>query len=166
VLALLGYQFQPSASDADGDPLTFSIQNRPSWATFNTSTGRLSGTPSLLDIASYSNIVISVSDGQASASLPAFSLAVLQGATGSATVNWTPPTTNTDGSVLTNLSAFRIAYGQSATNLNQSVTGISLGLTSYTVSNLTSGTWYFAVYSINAAGLESDSSNIASKTIP
>lgn len=166
VLALLGYQFQPSASDADGDTLTFSIQNRPGWATFNTSTGRLSGTPSLLDIASYSNIVISVSDGQATASLPGFSLAVLQGATGSATVSWTPPTSNSDGSALTNLSAFRIAYGQSATNLNQSVTGISLGLTSFTVSNLTSGTWYFAVYAVNASGVESDSSNIASKTIP
>ncbi len=37
--------FTPSANDADGDTLTFTISNRPSWATFNGTTGRLSGTP-------------------------------------------------------------------------------------------------------------------------
>ncbi len=39
------YQFTPVASDADGDALTFSIQNRPEWATFSPITGRLDGTP-------------------------------------------------------------------------------------------------------------------------
>jgi hypothetical protein len=40
------YAFQPSASDPDGNTLTYSIVNRPGWATFSSSTGRLSGTPS------------------------------------------------------------------------------------------------------------------------
>jgi hypothetical protein len=166
VLALVGYAFQPSASDPDGNTLTFSIQNRPAWATFNTSTGRLSGTPSILDIASYNNIVISVSDGTASASLPGFSLAVLQNASGTATVNWTAPTTNTDGSALTNLAGFRIAYGTSQTNLDQSVDLDNASLSTYTVNNLSSGTWYFAVYAVNSSGVESDISNVGSKAIP
>ncbi|MET0090650.1 MAG: putative Ig domain-containing protein [Candidatus Thiodiazotropha sp.] len=66
----------PSASDADGDALTFSIVNRPSWASFNSSTGELSGTPSLTDAGTASDIRISVSDGSATASLSPFSISV------------------------------------------------------------------------------------------
>lgn len=166
VLALVGYAFQPSATDPDGNALTFSITNRPAWATFNTSTGRLSGTPTVLDIASYNNIVITVSDGTASASLPAFSLAVLQNATGTATVNWVAPSTNVDGSAITNLSGFRIAYGTSQSNLDRTVNVDNASLSTYTINDLSQGTWYFAVYARNSAGAESDISNIASKTIP
>src|SRR5262245_48462123 len=54
------YSFTPSASDPDGDSLTFSVTNLPDWAAFNTATGRVSGTPSSSDIATYSNIRISV----------------------------------------------------------------------------------------------------------
>ena len=39
------YAFTPTASDPDGGTLTFAIANRPSWATFNATTGRLAGTP-------------------------------------------------------------------------------------------------------------------------
>lgn len=165
ILVGVGYTFQPSASDPDGDTLTFSIQNRPSWATFNTSTGRLSGTPGLLDIALFSNITISVSDGSHIVSLPAFSLSVLNNATGNATVTWTPPTTNTDGSQLTDLARYRVVYGQSQSSLDQSVDVANSGATSQMVDNLTSGTWYFGVIAINADGVESDVSNIATKTI-
>ena len=35
------YQFLPSASDANNDSLTYSIQNQPSWAEFNATTGLL-----------------------------------------------------------------------------------------------------------------------------
>ena len=162
---LMAYSFQPSASDPDGNTLTFSIQNRPAWATFNTSTGRLSGTPALADVATFSNIIISVSDGTASVSLPAFSLAVLQVATGSATVSWTPPTTNTDGSALTDLASYRVNYGLAADALSQTATISNAGLSSYTVDGLSPGTWYFAVVAVNASGVESDISNVASKTI-
>jgi hypothetical protein len=162
---LTAYAFQPSASDADGNTLTFSIQNRPAWATFSTSTGRLSGTPALTDIASFSNIIISVSDGTATVSLPAFSLSVLQTSTGSATVNWVPPTTNSDASTLTDLAGYRVIYGRASDALDQSAAVTNPGLTSYVLSNLSQGTWYFAVVAVNLAGVESDVSNIASKTI-
>ncbi|MGD9809273.1 MAG: DUF1566 domain-containing protein [Deferribacterales bacterium] len=67
------YSFTPTAGDADGDILTFSIENKPSWASFNTSTGALTGTATT---GIYSNIIISVSDGLESADLTAFSITV------------------------------------------------------------------------------------------
>jgi hypothetical protein len=71
------YAFTPVAGDPDGNPLTFSILNGPSWATFSTKTGELSGTaPSSATASLFSNIVISVSDGTLTASLPAFAIQV------------------------------------------------------------------------------------------
>ncbi len=71
------YSFTPTASDVDtGDSLTFSITNKPTWASFNTSTGALTGTPTNDDVGTTSGIVITVSDGSASASLNSFSVEV------------------------------------------------------------------------------------------
>jgi hypothetical protein len=67
------YSFTPTASDADGDTLTFSIENKPTWASFNTATGALTGTAST---GIYTNIIISVRDGIAYAELPAFSITI------------------------------------------------------------------------------------------
>src|SRR5690606_18051920 len=84
-------------SDADGDKLTFSISNRPSWASFDSATGRLSGTPGAADVRTYSNIVISVSDGEASAALPGFSI-VVQAVNSPPTISGTPATSVEEGS--------------------------------------------------------------------
>jgi len=59
--------FQPQASDPNGRRLTFSVQNKPAWATFSTTTGALTGSPT--PAGTYSNIVIGVTDGTASAAL-------------------------------------------------------------------------------------------------
>jgi hypothetical protein len=166
VLVGAAYAFQPSATDADGDTLSFTITGKPAWATFSSSTGRLSGTPSAADVGSFTNIVISVNDGEAIVSLAAFSVSVVAVATGSATVNWTAPTTNSDGSTLTNLSGYRVVYGKSSTQLDQSVAISNTSLNTYLVGNLTSGLWYFAVYAVNSSGSESGISNIATKSIP
>jgi len=73
------YRFIPTASDADtSDILTFSITNKPTWATFDTATGQLSGSPVLADVATTSGIIISVSDSKQTVSLPAFSLRVME----------------------------------------------------------------------------------------
>lgn len=72
------YNFTPKASDLDtGDVLTFSISNKPTWASFNTATGALTGTPAGADSGKTLGIVISVSDGTASASLPSFDIEVV-----------------------------------------------------------------------------------------
>ncbi|WP_198781880.1 Ig-like domain-containing protein [Shewanella putrefaciens] len=70
------YHFLPTGADVDGGSLVFDITNRPSWASFNTTTGELTGTPSNADVGVMTAIVISVSDGVLSASLPAFNLTV------------------------------------------------------------------------------------------
>ncbi len=76
VTAGVAYSFQPTASDPDGDTLTYSIANKPTWATFETTTGKLSGTPAVSDVGTTPAIAITVSDGKASASLAAFSITV------------------------------------------------------------------------------------------
>jgi len=84
------YSFMPTTSDADGDALAFSISGKPVWASFNTSTGQLSGTPSRAHEGVYSGIVITVTDGLASASLPAFSITVIV-ANAAPTISGNPP---------------------------------------------------------------------------
>src|SRR6185503_14882002 len=86
------YSFQPAASDADDDALTFAIANRPSWAAFDESTGLLQGTPGAAHIHTYGNFVISVSDGKSSVSLPAFSITVASSNT-APTISGTPAAT-------------------------------------------------------------------------
>jgi Putative Ig domain len=159
------YSFTPTAADPNHNTLTFSVQNLPGWAAFNTQTGTLSGTPAASDAGTDANITIAVSDGTSSAQLAPFSITVTQSADGSATLTWIAPTQNTDGSALTNLAGYHIYYGQSAGNLNQSVQVANPGLTTYVVSGLGSGTWYFTINDYTSAGTESAVSNVVSKTI-
>ena len=159
------YSFKPTASDPNGNTLTFSIQNPPSWATFDPTTGLLSGTAG--NAGTYSNIVISVSDGTTSVALPAFSITVSPiVSTGSATLSWTAPTQNTDGSTLTGLAGYYIHYGTSANTLTQTVQVANPGLLTYTVQGLASGTWYFSVAAYTTGGSQSAASNPASVVIP
>lgn len=164
------YTFTPTASDAGGDALSFSVQNLPSWATFSIATGTVSGTPTAANVGSYSGIVISVSDGSASASLTPFSITVSQPAaaptSGTATLSWTAPVSNTDGSALTDLAGYDIHYGTSPSAMSTVVNVASAGATSYTVSSLGSGTWYFAVNAYTTSGIQSSLSNEVSKSIP
>lgn len=70
------YSFIPTASDPDGDPLTFRLQNAPMWMLVNDATGEISGTPTSNNIGSIEGILLTVSDGRATASLPLFSVTV------------------------------------------------------------------------------------------
>jgi hypothetical protein len=84
---------------------------------------------------------------------------------GVATLDWLPPTENSDGSVLTNLAGYTVYYGTSPGNLAQSVKVTNPGLTAYAVTGLSSGTWYFAVSSYSADGVESSRTNTISTKI-
>lgn len=159
------YSFRPTASDPNGDVLTFSIANRPAWASFNTSTGQLSGSPSAAYVGTYANIVISVSDGYATTSLPAFAINVADVSIGGATLTWSPPTQNTDGSSLTNLTGYRIYYGAAPTELVQTIQVANAGLTAYVIENLSPGTYYFMVRAYTSGGSESDNSNVVTKLV-
>jgi hypothetical protein len=159
------YSFTPTTTNPSSAALTFSVKNAPGWATFNSATGELSGTPTAADVATYSNITISVSNGATSVSLPAFPIAVTQIANGSATLDWVAPTENTNGTPLTNLAGYRIYYGTSATALTQTVQIANPNTVTYEVTNLSPGTWYFSVRSYTTANVESNASAVASKTI-
>ena len=73
------YHFQATATDPNGDQLTFSITNKPGWASFNKNTGIMTGTPNPTKTRNYRDIVISASDGMNLVSLPAFDLSVISG---------------------------------------------------------------------------------------
>lgn len=166
------YSFKPVASDPDGDKLSFSVVNLPRWATLNASTGELAGTPTANDVAFHASIAVTASDGKASATLKEFSIAVKAATTepptppagtGTATLSWTPPTQNEDGSALTDLAGYRIVYGNSPTALAQT-TQVAPGVTKYEL-GLAPGTWYFGVKAFNTSGKESPVSNVGSKVI-
>ena len=159
------YSFTPESADADGDVLTFAIEGLPSWASFDTSTGRLSGTPKPADVGNYTNVRISVSDGKATAALAPFTIAVVATAQGSAALSWLPPTANTDGSALTNLAGYRVYWGPAPGNYEKAAAVDNPGVAAHVVAPLTPGTWYFVVTAVNAEGVESAYSNMASKTI-
>jgi len=159
------YIFTPTAFDADGGRLTFSIQNMPGWAQFDSATGTLSGTPQIVDAGSYADISISVSDGDLNDALPAFTITVNQVSLGSATLSWTPPTQNTDGTPLMDLAGYKIYYGTSPGNYPNQITINNPGVTTYVVDNLAPNTWYFVSTSLNSSGMESDFSNVATRTI-
>lgn len=157
------YSFQPTATDPEGQTLTFSVAGKPSWATFSTATGLLSGTPT--SAGTFSNVVISVTDGVSTASLPAFTITVATAATGSAKLTWVAPTTNTDGSPLTNLAGYKVRYGKSAGALNQVLDVSNPGTTTATVGGLSTGTWYFTLSAYTNVGVESAQTSPVSKTI-
>jgi hypothetical protein len=160
------YSFRPGAADADGDTLTFSISNKPAWASFDTSNGILSGTPLAAQAGTYGNIVIRVNDGRVTTALPAFSIVVNPLTLGSASLSWAAPTQNTDGSTISNLSGYRIYYGTNANSLDRMIQVSGPGTTNHVVDNLRSGTYFFAVSAYNNAGAESDRSTVGSKAIP
>ena len=81
------YSFTPTAADPDGDTLTFSATNVPAWATFNKTTGALTGSPAEANVGMSEMITIEVSDSKAIAQLPAFRIQVSSQATA-------PPPTN------------------------------------------------------------------------
>jgi len=159
------YSFKPDANDPAGRILSFSVQNKPAWAGFSTSTGQLLGTPIGIDSGTNSNIVIGVNDGLASAALTPFAIHVMQSTRNNVTLAWTAPTENTDGSPLTDLAGYRIYYGTDPTELTNSIDINNVGVLTYVVGNLAQGTWYFAVTAINSDNAESDFSYTVDTTI-
>jgi hypothetical protein len=156
------YSFQPVSVSGTGGTLTFSASNLPGWLSIDSRTGRLSGTPTAGDIATYTGLVIVASDGSATAP---FSITVLAAGSGTASLSWTAPSSNSDGSTLTDLAGFVVLYGNSPADLSRSISITNPSISTYVVESLTPGTWFFAVQAVNAMGARSESSETASKVI-
>ena len=160
------YSFTPVTNDSDGDSLTFDIAGQPTWTTFDNGTGTLAGLPEQGDVGDYSDIIISVSDGQATSSLDPFAITVTAATSGSVTLDWTAPTTNADGSPLDDLSGYVIYWGTAPTTYSQSARIYNPVTTSYVLSSLTADTYYFVIAAVDLAGNQSAYSNSFNATIP
>ncbi len=94
-----------------------------------------------------------------------FTLTCTEGSS-SAVLSWTAPTTNTDGSALTNLASYKVYHAATSAGVGTATPiVVTAPATTYTVAGLAAGTRYFGVRAVNAAGVESDMSNVASKAI-
>lgn len=82
---------------------------------------------------------------------------------GAAFISWTAPTTYTDGTALAGLTGYRVHYGRAADALTE-VVPVAPNVTSYAVSGLEAGTWYFSVTAVTDTAV-SVRSNIATKTV-
>lgn len=149
------YEFKPSAADADGDALTFNVQNKPGWARFNSSTGMLTGQPTLADLGIYDGITVSVSDGTSSASLLPFSVTVSQTALGVVTLSWDAPTQNSDGSPLMDLAGYKIYVRKNSGSYQQEVKLDNPSVTTYVIEELSPATYHFAAKAFNTSGVDS-----------
>ena len=157
------YSFQPVAVDPEGTRLAFSVRNLPRWATFNSATGAISGTPTVP--GTFSNIIINVADGKNLASLPAFNITVAAVVYGNAALSWKAPVEDEYGYPLADLAGYRVVYGTSPTSMTQKLELPSASLTSVSIEDLSSGTYYFAVTAYTKSGLESAPSEVVYKTI-
>ena len=188
VIAGTAYRFSPTVSGGRTSK-SYSIRNKPAWATFSVATGTLAGIPLPSQVGTYGSITITVSDGSTRTSLAPFNIVVTAPlvaqtpaqnptpptttttiepaptVTGAATINWTPPTQNSDGSTLADLSGYNLYYGSSPTGLTQRLPVANPGATSVTVQNLAAGTYYFAMTAYNSSGMESALSSVGSKSI-
>lgn len=159
------YSFVPVAKDPNGYPLVYKISGKPAWASFDPTTGALTGTPGAAAAGTSTSVTISVTDGFSSASLPAYALSVANPVSGSATVSWSAPTRRADGTPLTNLAGFRVYYGTKSGKYPNSIAITNPALSSFTVDALPAGTYYFVATAFDANGNESAYSTPVSKTI-
>jgi len=84
---------------------------------------------------------------------------------GSVTLTWIEPTTNTNGTALTDLAGYTIEYGTSAAELDEVANIDGPSTTTYTVSGLAAGTWYFAISANASDGTQSGLSGVVNATV-
>ncbi len=169
VIAGDAYDFTPSATDPDGDDLTFSIQNLPDWASFDTATGNLTGVPEEADVGTFDNILISVSDGAEVVALARFSIDVTSPSaeTGSISLNWTAPSTRSDGSPLdvSEIGGYQVYVGDTSDSLQMEVDLNDGSAVSTTISGKPLGSYFVAITVYDTDGKTSSYSNVIQVTV-
>jgi hypothetical protein len=82
-----------------------------------------------------------------------------------ATLEWTAPTTRTNGSALNDLAGYRIHYGRSVMALETVIEIRNPSVSSFVIDDLAPGTYYFAVTAFDTRNHESERSNAGFKQI-
>jgi len=143
-----------TASPTSGvGPLSFTLTWTSTGASACNATGAWNGSKALAGSQSFTGLTASAT----------YTL-TCTAAAGWADLTWTPPTQNTDGSALTNLADYRVAYGTTPTNLATTVT-VPAPASGYGVPGLAVGPWYFAVRACNVPGVCSDPAGPVTKTV-
>lgn len=155
-------QFTATGSYSDGS--TQNLTTSAIWSASNTAVASVSnatGSKGLgTGVASGTATISATSNGVSGSA----ALTVTAPSTASISLAWDPATTYSDGSPITDLAGYRVYYGTVPGTYSSSV---DVGnMTNYTISNLTSGTYYLAVTVRNLSGTESAYSNQVSKSIP
>ncbi len=156
----IGTSQQFTATGTYSDTSTQNLTAAVTWTSANTATATISnaaGSNGLATPVATGTTTIKAASGSVTAST------ALTVADRSASLSWDPATTNTDGTPLTDLAGYKLHYGTSSGNYTASVS-VGAG-TSYVLSNLAAGTYYFTVTTVNTGGVESAYSNEVSKTI-
>jgi len=166
------FDYQPVAQDPEHDTLQFTANNLPPWASLDTTSGRISGTPGSIDAGVYESISITVADATHRVVTAPFSITVnpalepaLELGTGVASLQWEIPPSKVSGEPLDDLAGYRILYGRSSSDLDHSILITDPATTSYQFSTLSPGVWYFAVVAVSSNGLEGPPTTLASKSI-
>ncbi len=138
----------PAPVIAAGDSCTFDITFSP------THLGTIDGALSIASDDPDQSSLSSSLTGSGVAAPPTYS----------ATLSWQAPSTNADGSPITDLAGYKIYYGTSSRQYtNSSDVGSN---TTGTIQGLSAGTYYFAVTAYDSYGNESGYSNEVTKTFP
>jgi Putative Ig domain/Fibronectin type III domain len=170
------FDYLPMAQDPESDTLQFTATNLPPWASLDSISGRIRGTPGPMDAGVYEAISITVADAMHKVVTAPFSITVnpalepmlepaLELGSGVASLQWETPPSKVSGEPLDDLAGYRILYGRSSSDLDHSVLITNPATTSYQFSTLSPGVWYFAVVAVNANGLEGPPTTLASKSI-
>jgi len=103
-------------------------------------------------------------DGQPTAGLPTDGQPPsVPSGTGTATLAWSAPTTNVDGTPLTTLAGYKVYYGTTPGVYTSIVAG---NVSSYQIAGLANGqTYYFTVTAYDTYGIESDFAPVVSKLV-
>ena len=153
-----GYSFIPTATDEEGNSLTYSIANEPSWISFDSSDGSMVGTPNNSDVGSDEDITISVSDGTSTVSLATFNITIIN--TNDAPViggTLSSSATEDDGVITSNASVVDVDTGSSAT---YSIIGSESGTYGDISIDLNSGLWtYTMISSIHSLDVDDEVSD-------
>lgn len=128
------YSFTPKVDDTNHSTITYSITNKPAWASFDTSTGKMYGTPT--STGTFSGITITGTDGSYSTSIGPFNIDVIN-----ATLTVTGQTSSYVGY---DDGYYRVGKPMSLTDNGDTVTDNRTGLEWQDTANVTSDTYHWS----------------------